>query len=148
VLNLARTADHKALSGALVHRTVDAILPALRHCFWRLRLFRVPKGAQPMRTALLIPIAAAVLASAAIATWGPGVAGPRAAVTDRRPPSAASSGPTSQVAVSSTSQLPVMAAPRYRAEACTGDYICGADGAWEPIARVPADNFTQTSDGF
>jgi hypothetical protein len=101
-----------------------------------------------MRTALLMPIAAAALASAAIATWGSGFAGLRAAVTDHRPPSAVGSGPAPQAIGSSTSQLPAMAVPRYRAEACSGDYVCSANGAWEPAAGVPPDNFTLTSDGY
>ena len=101
-----------------------------------------------MRTALLMPIAAAALAAAAIATWGPGFAGPRAAVTDRRPPAMVGIGRAPEAVGSSTSRPRMVAAPRYRAEACTGDYICDVDGPWEPIAGASAEVFTLTSDGF
>jgi len=101
-----------------------------------------------MRTALLMPIAAAALAAAAIASWGPGLAGLRAGVPDHRPPSAVGSGYASQAIGSSTSQLPAMAAPRYRAEACSGDYVCRGGGAWEPIEGASAGTWPLTGDGF
>jgi hypothetical protein len=101
-----------------------------------------------MRRALLMPIAAAALAAAAIATWGPGLAGPEATATDARLLSAVGSGRAPVAVGSSTSRPRAIAAPRYRAEACTGDYICDVDGAWEPIAGAPAEAFTLTSDGF
>ena len=101
-----------------------------------------------MRTALLMPIAAAALAGVAIATWGPGFAVSRAAVSDRRPPAMVGSGRAPEAVGSSTSRPGMAAAPRYRAEACSGDYVCDADGPWEPIAGASAEVFTPTSDGF
>jgi hypothetical protein len=107
------------------------------------RIPRAEKEHSPMRTITILPIAAAALAAGAIGAWSLGLASPQAVVADFKE-AAAVCGP----AVVSPATEPrarkigkprsiLMAAHRYRAETCSGDYVCGADGAWEVVA-VPA----------
>jgi hypothetical protein len=97
-----------------------------------------------MRLFVLLPMAAATLAIAAIATWGPGFSGSRTAAPYHRSPPGTGGAHAPEAAASATSgPRMIAAAPRYRAESCSGDYVCRESGAWEP-----AEVRTLTSDGF
>jgi hypothetical protein len=97
-----------------------------------------------MRLLVLLPMTAATLAIAAIATWGPGFSGSRTAAPYHRALPGTGSAPESVASASATSgPRMIAAAPRYRAESCSGDYVCREHGAWEP-----AEVRTLTSDGF
>jgi hypothetical protein len=103
-----------------------------------------------MRTFVLLPIAAAALATtAAIGAWSLGPAGSRVGVSDReRAPTAISQNAASGTIGAPARRPTPIAFPRYRAEACSGDYVCREDGAWEPVAGASAETWTLTSDGF
>jgi hypothetical protein len=101
-----------------------------------------------MRRFLLLAVAAATLATAAIATWGRGFADPRTAARSHQPASAAGNGRAPEASGPSTSPPMAIAAPRYRAEACSGDYVCRGGGAWEPVAVESAVLWALTGDGF
>jgi hypothetical protein len=111
------------------------------------RTFCELKGALAVRRLILLPIAAAALATGAVATWGPGLENPPRAAPDRNPPAAISSRQASEAGRPSPSG-PVAAAPRYRADACSGDYVCYDGGAWEPAEGASAEVRHLTSDGF
>jgi hypothetical protein len=88
-----------------------------------------------MRTIVILPIAAAALAAGAIGTWGLGLASPRAVILKE---TAAFCGPaTAATASGKQPRATAVDSLRYRAETCSGDYVCGEHGAWEIVA-VPA----------
>jgi hypothetical protein len=103
-----------------------------------------------MRTFVLLPMAAATLATtAAIGAWGLWSASSRLAAFDQQQAPAA----ISRHAASDTIEVPTtrrqsIAFRRYRAEACSGDYVCREGGAWEPATGVSAETWPLTSDGF
>jgi hypothetical protein len=101
-----------------------------------------------MRRFLPLSVAAAALATVAIAIWGLGIADRLAAASKHRPPPAVGSPHASEAIRPSASRPTPVAAPRYRAEACSGDYVCGDGGAWESGTGPSAESWTLTSDGF
>lgn len=89
-----------------------------------------------MRTIAILPIAAAALAAGAIGAWGLGLASSRAVLPDLKE-SAAVCGPATAAAPSGQQpRTTLVASLRYRAETCSGDYVCGEDGAWEDGTRT------------
>ena len=103
-----------------------------------------------MRTFVLLPIAVAGLAIAAtVAAWSFGPATSRVGDSDREQAPAAVSRYAASGAIEAPTTRPTpIAFPRYRAEACSGDYVCGEVGAWEPAAGASAEIRHLTSDGF
>jgi hypothetical protein len=97
-----------------------------------------------MRTIVLLPVAAAALAAGAIGAWGLGLASPRAVVPELSSstavcaPAATASPLIGQRAKESLVWPRAIRAAsyRYRAETCSGDYVCGEEGAWELISQV------------
>jgi hypothetical protein len=87
-----------------------------------------------MRTIAILPIAAASVAAGAIGAWSLGLASARSVVPDLAPSMAVCVGPTAAIGLLGQPRMQ-MAAVRYRAESCSGDYVCGEDGAWEVIAE-------------
>jgi hypothetical protein len=87
-----------------------------------------------MRTIAILPIAAAALAAGAIGAWGLGLASSRAVLPDLKQAATVCSPATAATASGQQARATVVASIRYRAEACSGDYVCGDDGAWEVVA--------------
>lgn len=88
-----------------------------------------------MRTIAILPIAAASLAAGAIGAWSLGLASPRTIAANLASSTAVCVAPPSAVAEPHAQPRPtVVTALRYRAETCSGDYVCGEDGAWEVVA--------------
>jgi hypothetical protein len=103
-----------------------------------------------MRTSVLLAIAAAALATtAALGAWELGSTASRVAAADReRAPAGVSAHAASGMVEAPTTRPRPIAFSRYRAEACSGDYVCREGGAWEPAAGASAETWTLTSDGF
>jgi hypothetical protein len=110
----------------------------------------MPKEHKPMRTSILLAIAAAALATpAAMGARGLGPATSLLGASDREQVPAAVSGHAASGAVEALAVRPTsIAFSRYRAEACSGDYVCREDGAWEPAAGASAAPWPVASDGF
>jgi hypothetical protein len=94
-----------------------------------------------MRIIPTLPIAAAAMVAGAAGAWGLGLASPRAVA-----PGTTSAAVCSPVAAFPAIELraremrrprSMVAALRYRAETCSGDYVCDEAGAWEVFA-LPA----------
>jgi hypothetical protein len=98
-----------------------------------------------MRIFAQLPIAATALATAAIGLEISTAI--RWAVSDQVQVAAVSPQPALKTMETMT-PLTAIGAPRYRAEACDGDYVCGESGAWEPAAMAPAEVWKLASDGF
>jgi len=99
-----------------------------------------------MRTFVLLAIAAAAMAATGVG-WGlaPGSLRNMAAVQKQAAEAVA---PPVASATIEPAAPPPIAASRYRAEACSGDYVCRDGGPWEPVADRPAEAWMLTSDGF
>jgi hypothetical protein len=84
-----------------------------------------------------------------IEIWGPGISTvPRPAASEHRSLVAVGNGHALKAMALSMSPSRPIAVSRYRAEGCSGDYVCGADGPWEPAAATSAGGWPLTSDGF
>ncbi len=102
-----------------------------------------------MRTFVLLPIAAAALATAAIGAWGLAPAGSPGAVFAQEPAATTvNRHAASETIVPATPRAAATPSWHFRAETCGGDYVCREDGAWEPAAVMPAGARPLTSDGF
>jgi hypothetical protein len=103
-----------------------------------------------MRTFVLLPMAAATLATtAAIGAWSLGSASSRIEAFDQQQAPVA----ISQQAAADTIEVPttrpqLIAFRRYRTEACSGDYVCRDGGAWDPATGASTETWLLTSDGF
>jgi hypothetical protein len=88
-----------------------------------------------MRTIAILPIAAASLAAGAIGAWSLGFASQRTVVANLATSTAVCVAPSAVVEPHAKPRPTLVAALRYRAETCSGDYVCGEDGAWEVAAQ-------------